>query len=237
LSRFERLTVVLPMLLFPPAFYLTQAITGDWELWPWYYYPLVTAAPFSLSLALKVLSAKEVGHLHPLLKRLDLIGVDRLHFASSWSKAGCVAAAVALAGWYGYARQRPLPPSYEAGRAIQAFASTHPGRYAMGDRAGTVGYLISNPLLQLEGLVADRAFLQHILRRAALLNVLQKYSVRYYVASWPQPTDNGCMETLEPLKGGPRSPRMRGVFCHGPVFIHTSVDGTPTYVFDLAAER
>jgi hypothetical protein len=117
---------------------------------------------------------------------------------------------------------------------IARFDRTHPGVYAMGDRAGTPGFLLPEPLIQLEGLVMDKAFLANIRRQRPLPEVLHEYAVRYYIAINPV-VSHGCWLTAEPLVAGPDAPHMRGTFCIQPVaaFPHS---GFNTVIFDLGAE-
>ncbi len=120
---------------------------------------------------------------------------------------------------------------YLFGKDIEAFSQTHSGIYAMGDCAGTAGYLMRQPLVQLEGLVMDTAFLQNIRDRHNLNQVLDQYGVRYYVTIDVKRAD-GCYNTTEPIQAGPDSPHMHGSFCQMPIAIFSH--GTKTaYIFDL----
>jgi hypothetical protein len=116
---------------------------------------------------------------------------------------------------------------------IARFSQAHPGVYAMGDAAGMPGYLSAQPLVQLEGLVMDRHFLEQIRGERNLREVLKDYGVRYYVTIAASP-QNGCYVSDEPAHAGPDSPRMHGTFCTAPVatFRH---DAAVAEVFKLDA--
>jgi hypothetical protein len=103
----------------------------------------------------------------------------------------------------------------------------------MGDRAGTPGYLLHEPLIQLEALVMDKGFLANIRSQRPLAEVLHEYGVRYYIATNPVQS-HGCWLTTEPLLAGPDAPHMRDTFCMPPIaeFSHS---GYNTVIFDLAA--
>jgi len=118
---------------------------------------------------------------------------------------------------------------YEAALRIADFADEHPGTYAMGDRAGLVGFLLEDPVIQLEGLVMDRKFLQNISARRDLVDVLEEYEVDYYIATNPTPVA-GRYEECEPSQAGPNSPVMRGSFGLPPVY-EFSVGGVRTAIF------
>ena len=114
---------------------------------------------------------------------------------------------------------------------IQQFAADHPGVYAMGDRAGRVAYLIHVPVIQTEGLMMDRPYLEFIKKQMPLREVLARYGVRYYVATAYE-IYSGCFEAAEPAKAGPKSAHMRAEFCEAPKarFEH---EGIQTLLFDL----
>jgi hypothetical protein len=62
----------------------------------------------------------------------------------------------------------------------------------MGNRAGSVGYLASQPVLQLEGLMMDGQYLDNIRHRRNLLEVLRKYGVRYNISTRAAVGNDGC---------------------------------------------
>jgi hypothetical protein len=124
---------------------------------------------------------------------------------------------------------------YEASIEIQQFATTHPGTYAMGDRAGRVAYLIPDPVIQTEGLMMDRDYLDYIRRETPLRKTLAHYEVRYYIATAYKPFQ-GCFQAVEPAKAGPSSAHMRDKFCEKPVatYFHNDIE---TLIFDLQANK
>ena len=113
---------------------------------------------------------------------------------------------------------------------LDEFAATHPGVYAMGDRAGMFAITTPNPVLQTEGLVMDKAFLAHIRHQDELRSTLEGYGVNYYVAfvftrNKYQQFKNGCFIGLEPSIAGPDALRMHGVFCEPPLYRFAGFDG------------
>lgn len=54
---------------------------------------------------------------------------------------------------------------------------THPGRYAMGDRAGLTGFLAPNGLLHLEGLVSPPALLNMVRAEAPLQDAFERFGI------------------------------------------------------------
>jgi hypothetical protein len=120
---------------------------------------------------------------------------------------------------------------YAASLDIQRFASTHPGTYAMGDRAGRVGFLLTDPVVNLEGLMMDRDYLAYVRDQSPLREVLAQYNVRYYIGTAYKPF-TGCFEASEPVKAGPHSAHMRAEFCEPPLATYFH-HGIQTLIFDL----
>jgi hypothetical protein len=208
-------SMVLACALFPLVHLSVLSVLSDWTLWPWYLYSFVPVVlVFGLftecgemksSTVRKMLQA--AYYVIPLLASTYIC-----YFLVTWPKHGS-------------------DDIYQASRDLESFSASHPGIYAMGDRSGTVGYLINAPLIQLEGLVMDQPYLENIRQQIPLLNVLSKYGVRYYVASNATQV-NGCYLVVEPQQAGPDSPVMRDRICTEPVarYWHS---GVSTLIFDL----
>ena len=225
-GKLERRVGLLPILIFPQAFYLLQICMNDWPFWDWYLYPWLAAAPIALSL-----SALSVPR---LLRRFELwaqgAGLRRL-------SALCAAAIAVALVTVGFDYRTPIAQSsiHTFAIALTEFSKTHPGRYAMGDRAGMVGFLLPFPLLQLEGLMEDRKFLDNIRKQRDLGEVLDEYGVDYYASSGAQPLGT-CYRATEPKQAGPSSPRMVGTFCQEPVLVYQDAhDRTVVFALKRAA--
>jgi hypothetical protein len=215
-----RMPCLLALLLFPFFFVAALVVLSDWPIWSWYAYPLVASGMGAAALLFTASS--------PL--------IPRILRALRWPALALlllVWAAFGINRWGNATRPDKVGYSiYLEAVDIARFDRTHPGVYAMGDRAGTPGYLLHEPLIQLEGLVMDKAFLANIRQQRPLAEVLREYGVRYYIATNPVPSQ-GCWLTAEPLVAGPDAPHMRGRFCMQPVaeFPHSGYD---TVIFDLA---
>lgn len=202
-TGWQRDTVVV-MLLTPFLFFFVHSMLTDWKLWPWYLYPCVVLTPFALGILFAPIAS--LGEKWKLM---------RMGFA--------VVAVLALAGYSVRTIQKFEVPLVREDLVAFAFdlaefAKSHPGRYAMGDRAGIVGYVLDQPVMQLEGLVQNLEFLRDIKRGNDLVAVLQKHGVDYYVARDPEP-ENGCYRVSEPFQAGPESPRMNALICDEPVHV------------------
>lgn len=210
LTPMER--ILLPsLILFPFIYYFILCCVSDWTLWGWYMYPIRTALCASFV----------IFCLWPPLSRL----LQRN--AVCYGLVILVIASVSLMRW-----KRQQVDIYDASVEIQTFAATHPGVYAMGDRAGRVAYLIDDPIVQTEGLMMDRDFLRLVANRTSLRDALAHYRVHYYIATAYEPY-TGCFQAAEPAKAGPESAHMQATFCEKPLatFVH---DGIGTLIFDLS---
>jgi hypothetical protein len=184
-------------LLFPLAYFLVLCCLSDWNIWPWYMYALRPSVCISLVVFCTWRPLARVIQ-NGIVTLILLVGMIAILVTSQW-------------------RIQELD-LYSAAIDIQQFSLAHPGTYAMGDRAGRVGYLLNRPIIQLEGLVMDRTFLGYIQRRIPLRTVLDAYSVRYYIGTSNTPY-SGCFEADEPYQAGPDSPHMRGEFCEKPIAV------------------
>jgi hypothetical protein len=205
--------VMLPVLIFPFLYVLILSCRSDWQLWGWYLYPFRTAFCLSLAVLILVPAVRKFLERPLVILALALIAIVRLS-QLSWGTKG-------------------VEEIYSAAVDLQAFASNHPGVFAMGDRAGMPAYLMASPVIQTEGLVMDRRFLDSMRHQEPLSQILARYHVRYYVGSSPAPA-SGCFTAVEPAQAGPASPHMRGEFCNSPVATYHH-GGVYTLVYDLGS--
>ena len=198
------------VILFPFVYYFILSCVSDWTLWGWYMYPIRTALCVSLLLfCLWSPSARWLQR--PWVTALLVLTVFGALTKLRWTRQQTDIQAASL--------------------EIRDFAATHPGTYAMGDRAGRVAYLIADPVVQTEGLMMDRPYLELVRSQTPLRDVLAQYSVRYYIATAYEPY-KGCFEASEPAKAGPASAHMRAEFCKPPVarFEH---EGIQTLIYNV----
>ncbi|GAC1359598.1 MAG: hypothetical protein NVSMB3_07180 [Acidobacteriaceae bacterium] len=208
--------ILVSALAFPLLQTLVLSFVSDWNIWPWYFYSFV----FS-SIAAIALLAREAALAGQSTRRpLEALGL-----------ALCLAYVVYIATY------SVLAPNsigiYTSSRQLATYMDAHPGTYAMGDQAGITGYLSSQPVIQLEGLVMDREYLLKIKRREPLRQIMADYGVRFYVAlSWQAP--HPCLSLREPGQAGPSSTVSQGFICAQPLATFHR-DNLPIYVFDAHA--
>jgi hypothetical protein len=211
--RSTAMMVILPVMLFPLIYYTLLSFLSDWWIPDWYFYAMKIALCISFVFWFTRPSVAFVAN--TAVARIALVAV----------------ALVVLTGNWWLVTQTGI---YETGVDLHAFEATHPGIYAMGDRGGKAGYLLDNPMVQVEGLVMDKDFLEHMRRAEDLHTVLRDYNVRYYIATAHHPF-SGCFEAVEPYQAGPASPTMKGEFCSDPVARYQHAD-VITLVYDLERE-
>jgi hypothetical protein len=217
---FLRRITILSVFLFPVLYYIYYLIVSDWPFWLWYYYPIVFA--FSLG----VLLFEDF-----ILRRIPVL---REYYTKVVAPSFVLLLA---AGAVIMLHSKPagfIPnPLQDAAIQIKQFSDDNPGVYAMGDRAGIVGFILGSPVVQLEGIVGDNNLLNNIASQNDLIDFLINNSVNYYIAT--NPTKAGsCWNLEEPKIPGPSAPRMRGLICNEPIFTYTArLDDVTTMIFKV----
>lgn len=203
--KIKGINILIIAIVFPLIFMTMQSLISDWPPWLWYYYPLITS-----SMAAIIVIYIYIAQIK--------------NFKINQSTVSVLLALLLMLSFYSaYKRNISADPMansiYSSSVKIaEKFANATEDVFAMGDRAGIVGYLLKNPVIHLEGIVMDRKFLQFIKKEENLLNVLKTYNVNYYIATNPEPISNGCYEFVEPRKAGNDSRKMRAVLCQEPFY-------------------
>lgn len=225
--------VILGILLaFPFVFYPIMLYQSSWFLNRWYLYPLPMVSLISVISTIRYFSERRAifEQLRQYSKLISILPV-------------CL---MILFGAYFFLRDtvlfQPDPHSvYAHAKKIQPFVATHPGTYAMGDRAGLTSYLINQPVIQLEGLACDYTMVKFMKEKTDLQEVLRHYNVQYLIESTDNAgldRENGCFTIEEPHKeqAGELAPKMRTTLCRHPEAIietRTNGYGVKTYIFKL----
>ncbi|RZS40905.1 4-amino-4-deoxy-L-arabinose transferase-like glycosyltransferase [Herbihabitans rhizosphaerae] len=195
------------------------ALTSSWQLWPWYF----SAAPLAIAL-----SGPAALHRLP-----ESVGRDRVLAAVACVAALAVVAVTAVRTASGpIARSAFVAdgPAVAAELETVARGESADVAVAMGDRAGSVGYHLHRPLVQLEGLVNSREYLDALLA-GTVPAFLAERRVGLYVRGDTEPgraaPDFGpeCRRFFEPAHGtGPKVPI---VVCDPDLVLrHPLLDGT-----------
>lgn len=215
--RLKAYGVLVSVLLFPMVHLVAISSMSDWPLWQWYLYPWLLSSIVASAVLLSVASEH----------KLVISKIDRPAYVYLCG-IYLVAYAALVAGLSNPKNNLP----YVAAAEISEFAQHHDGTYAMGDRSGTVGYLSGRPVLQLEGLMMDKQYLENIRAQKDLLEVLKQYKVRYYIATRAVRDGSGCWAVKEPWQAGADSPAMKARICRQPVEVLAHGNFVNT-IFDL----
>jgi hypothetical protein len=89
--------------------------------------------------------------------------------------------------------------------------------------------VLPNRVIQLEGLVMDKAFLGYLRHATSIMDVLKRYGVDY-VATGPRVQAESCYLTSEPSQAGDDSFKLKSRVC-APVVDTFTLDGYATVVF------
>ncbi len=198
------------LLLFPCVHLCTLSLLSDWNVWPWYFY----------SLSLASLAAYAV--LAPVVRLRGIVTGAAAAYA-------CVLVVYAAA----YAWKGPSSVTvYQSSLHVAQYMDAHPGVYMMGDQAGTTAYLSHQPIIQTEGLVMDKHFLQLMRAGTRLPQIAKEYHATYF-AKIGGAYQGSCMLLTEPANAGPTSPMMRGTICHAPLAVfYREADHMPIRIFE-----
>ncbi len=159
------------------AFFAKLAFDSSWQVWPWYGFPLI----FLLAAALFALG--------PAAERLCAPGGEGSRPGRRAMAAFAVLAVATLAARAGRQALSPPPsPGFYAVNTAAAsrFATLTGGApVGMGDRAGSFAWSYPGPVVQLEGLVNDAAWLRLLKTRGDAKAELCRRGVRFMAAYQP----------------------------------------------------
>lgn len=179
-------------------FYVQTAIRSDWGLWAWYFYPIPVFAFLAGAEGRALFSGRNSS----------FSGHRRWIYATAAASTAVIvlfASVIWLFNTFPLRRTSALGEGkvdilHIAGLKIKAFEVGHKGIYAMGDRAGIVGYLMKSPLIQMEGLVMDKQYMSRMLKTRKLQDLLRSYKVDYYIATNPVRLNDSTYVVKEPLQ-------------------------------------
>ncbi len=196
-------------LAFAFTFFGLNALSG-WVFFPWYAYPIAPAV-----IAASVFVWEALGSLIPAGRRAALALVVVV-----------LASQPVLAATYFWqhgpqwsiADNSLLATAYDLKRHV----GDRDGVFGMGAVAGVAAYVMDRPMVQLEGILADRRMVDSIRQEAPLKDVLREYGVDYLVVSLAfarAERRDGCYIVTQPHEvwAGKRTHKLRGEICEEPI--------------------
>lgn len=197
--------------IFPFVFILINSILSGWYMWSWYFYIFLPGIiVFFISFGNLIKMTKAI--------KFSLISVSFL-----------------ISLFYiilAFKRDSSDTLYYENAIRVSNFEKSHPGKYAIGDRAGLISYLIDSPVVQLEGLTMDKDYLHNLKTTIQLSDLLEKYNIDYYIASMVKKANNGGWIVEEPYKHHKYVITSKDTLFAEPIIIEDS-KGWKFYIFDL----
>ena len=197
------------LFLFPAVHLAAMCLVSDWPLWPWYYYSLTFAVLAGTVVLLRYRRPEEQSARPRAAASAPNFRVQ----------LGFLYVATLLISLYvaAYSVGKKPPAFALFSGYVAEFSRTHPGTYAMGDCAGSAAFRSDSPVIQLEGLMMDRSYVELVRARTPLREVLQRYHADYYATIENPVHRDGCFMVHEPNQAGPTSPKMLGKVCAQPL--------------------
>ncbi len=180
-----------------PIYYLQTSLRSDWPIWHWYWYPFIISF-FMMGPVLDYIFSKFEIKLPKIIQNIlfyMIIFYTVILFLNMFKAI------------------HSYSPLHMAGMKISNFEKKNPGIYAMGDRAGIVGFLIKSPLVQLEGLVMDKKYLDLLEEKDSIEKVLNEYNVDYYIGTDLKKLQNDCYMIVEPVQSSGYSRQIKSELC------------------------
>jgi hypothetical protein len=188
-------------------FFGMNALSG-WILFGWYMFPLVPATIVAIVCIVQRWGAYFSPKLQVVIATL------------------VVAIAPVQAGRY-YVQHGPLGSISDNTLVAMSYdlkdhLKGRHGLFAMGAIAGIAAYVIEEPVLQLEGIIADRRMVDHVRQEHELADVLREYGADYLIVSLATTraqSRDGCYLVTQPHDewAGTRTAKMRGEICTEPI--------------------
>jgi hypothetical protein len=223
-------------LAFAFLFFGINALSG-WIVFGWYTFPLVPATIVAIVC---------------IVKRWGAIVGPKMQVVTATL---VIAAAPAQAVRY-YVQHGPLGSISDNTLVAMSYdlkdhLKGRHGLFAMGAIAGIAAYVIDEPVLQLEGIIADRRMVDHVRQQHELADVLREYGADFLIVSLATTraqSRDGCYLVTQPNDewAGTRTAKMRGEICTEPIEHFFTANGSSpwaifptieTLVWDLHGAR
>ena len=223
-------------LVFAGVFFLVNTLSG-WTYFGWYAYPLAPALVAALTFVGVVVAPRVAIRLR------TRAGAVVVAATAAITTAQATAYFVTHGPLWSVEDNGLLAMSVELADMMRG----RDGVFSMGAIGGFATYLLGKPVVQVEGLVADRAMIEHIRNEEQLGSVLAEYHVDYLVVSLHKAhleKHDGCYVVTQPNAewAGKRVAKMRGELCAEPILYFptrlpqhrwSSFSSLDTYVFDV----
>lgn len=194
-------------LVFPFVFFAMNTLSG-WTYFGWYAFPYVAATVAALVL----IHERWPLRVGPRARAVVMVGLAMLPPVLAMRYA-------IERGPLGSVRDNTLLAlSFDLADHLK----DRQGLFAMGAIAGMSAYIMDKPVLQIEGIVADRAMVEHVRRQDRLQDVLAAYHADFLIVSLAKvraERRDGCYLVTQPNAewAGRRTAKMSGRICSEPI--------------------
>ncbi len=162
------------VILFQISLILYSSLFSGWVYWSWYFYSVV----FSYIITIYFINTNFKIKKNIIL----LVTISFIFYALAFS----------------FLKKPTSYDIYNEAQLLKKFEKHYVGIYGMGDRAGLPSFYIKSNLIQLEGLMMNREYLED-LQKLDLIDLLKKYNVEYYISYNPIKLDDKFI-IAEPIK-------------------------------------
>ena len=159
------------------VFFISNSLRSAWPLWTWHFFFLAISSPLLINDLLNLIN----------YKKKNLILYVSIFFVISYT--------------YLFIKNHGINNDHilNISKNIRDYyKDKNFNRFAMGDMAGKVSYLLNKELIQLEGLVGGKVILNNIKNENNLCKVLIENNVEVYLTKNINRKKNGNIEVYEP---------------------------------------
>ena len=186
ISKFTKYSIITNII-----FFSSNSLRSAWPLWTWHFFFLALSTPFILNDFTKIIKLDKLNYLTNFISLFFLISYSYLFYNNLGVKNDHI---------------------LNVAKEISAYyKNSEYEKFAMGDMAGKVSYLLDKKLIQLEGLVGGKKIIQNIKAENNLCEVLKEFGVDIYLSSKVLKNEN-YYYTTEPSQLSNNIKKMIGVF-------------------------
>ena len=186
ISKFSKYSIITNII-----FFSSNSLRSAWPLWTWHFFFLAISTPLILNDFVKLIKFHRLNFLTILLCLFFLTSYSYLFYNNLGVKNDHILNIAKKISIY--------------------YKNTNYDKFAMGDMAGKVSYLLDKKLIQLEGLVGGKKVIQNIKAESNLCDVLKEFEVDIYLSSKVK-MEGGYYYTNEPSQSSNNVKKMKGIF-------------------------
>lgn len=210
LSKFTKYSLITNII-----FFSSNSLRSAWPLWTWHFFFLSISTPFILNDLFNLLKIHKFKYLTTTVGIFFVISYAHLTIKN-----------------YGINNDHMLNV---AKQISNYYSNSKYEKFAMGDMAGKVSYLLNKKLVQLEGLVGGNIIIDNIKKEENLCKVLNELGIEIYLTSKVNKINNSYI-VYEPSQKSENVKKMKGILKIEPEIIFNS-GGLYIYAFNIKSDN